>query len=125
MKKFAVLFMSMFLMMLGISNQASAAGIEPKEFVGKWEVKMIGLPDGDSTVIVEISQDGDKLIGKGTYDQDMTIDFDEITLKDNSATLYFTASGYDVSMYITFSDKNNAKGDLMNMFDVIWKRVTE
>jgi len=124
MKKFTVFFLSMFLMMLGISNQASAAGIEPKDLAGKWEIKMVGLPDGDTTMIAEFSMDGDKVVGKAKSDG-MDVNFDEITIKDQNVTLYFNAAGYDVSMYVTFSDNNNAKGDLMNMFDVVWKRVIE
>ena len=47
MKKFAMVFMSMLLMVLGSVNVAKAAVNEPKDFVGKWTATIIGLPDGD------------------------------------------------------------------------------
>ena len=63
MKKFALVFMSMFLMLLGTANVAKAEVNEPKDFVGKWTATIVGLPDGDVTMTVDLKLDGDKLVG--------------------------------------------------------------
>lgn len=124
MKKFTLVLMGMFLMLFGTANVAKATVNEPKDFVGKWEVVMLGLPDGDTKMTAEIKLDGNKLEGAFKSDELGEVPFD-ITVKDKAATIYFTASGYDVQMYVQLKDDDNATGDLMNMFDVTWKRIKE
>ena len=125
MKKFAIVFMSMFLMLLGIANVAKAGVNEPKDFVGKWTATIVGLPDGDLTMTVDLKLDGDKLVGTYTAKELGTAEFDQIAAKGKLATFYFNASGYDVSMTFELKDANTGVGDMMEMFDVKWKRVTE
>ncbi len=125
MKKFALVFMSMFLMLLGTANVAKAEVNEPKDFVGKWTATIVGLPDGDITMNVEIKLDGDKLVGTYSAEGLGSAEFDQIVAKNNLATFYFNASGYDVSMTFELKDANTGIGDMMEMFDVKWKRVQE
>ena len=125
MKKFALVFMSMFLMLLGTANVAKAAVNEPKDFVGKWTATIVGLPDGDITMNVEFKLDGDKLVGTYSAENLGSAEFDQVVAKGKLATIYFNASGYDVSMTFELKDANTGIGDMMEMFDVNWKRVQE
>ena len=125
MKKFALVFMSMFLMLLGTANVAKAEVNEPKDFVGKWTATIVGLPDGDVTMTVDLKLDGDKLVGTYTAEGLGSAEFDQIAAKGKLATFYFNAGGYDVSMTFELKAADTGIGDMMEMFDVNWKRVKE
>jgi len=125
MKKFAMVFFSMLLMVLGSVNAANAEVNEPKDFVGKWTATIVGLPDGDLVMTVDFKLDGDKLVGTYTAEGLGNAEFDEVVVKDKTATIYFNASGYDVSMTFQLKTADTGEGDMMSMFDVNWKRVKE
>ena len=123
MKKFAMVFFSMLLMVLGSVNVAKAAVNEPKDFVGKWTATIVGLPDGDITMDVEIKLDGDKLVGTYTAESLGTAEFDQILAKDKVATFYFNAAGYDISLTFELKSADKGVGDMLGMFDVTWERA--
>ena len=125
MKKIAMVFMSMLLMVLGSVNVAKAAVNEPKDFVGKWTATIVGLPDGDIKMVVDLKLDGDKLVGSYTAEGLGTAEFDQVIAKDKIATFYFSTSGYDVSMTFELKSADKGTGDMLNMFDVKWERVKE
>jgi hypothetical protein len=95
-------------------------------FVGKWKVLTVGTPNGDATSIVTLEQKDGKLTGNmsgmGTTE---TITFTNVEEKENSVTVYFSASGYDVYMVLEKKDDNHVTGSMMDMFDVSGERVTE
>ena len=123
MKKFAMVFMSMLLMVLGSVNVAKAAVNEPKDFVGKWTATIVGMPDGDIKMNVEIKLVDNKLVGTYSAENVGSAEFDQIIAKDKIATFYFSASGYDVSMTFELKSADKGTGDMLNMFDVKWERV--
>ena len=125
MKKFAMVFFSMLLMVVSSMNVAKAAVNEPKDFVGKWTATIVGLPDGDIAMTVDFKLDDNKLVGTYSAEGLGTAEFDQIAVKDKAATIYFNAAGYDVSMTFELKDANTGIGDMMEMFDVKWKRVQE
>jgi hypothetical protein len=95
-------------------------------FVGKWKVLTVGTPNGDATSFVTLEQKDGKLTGNmsgmGTTE---TITFTNVEEKENSVTVYFSASGYDVYMVLEKKDDNHVTGSMMDMFDVSGERVTE
>jgi len=123
MKKIAMVFMSMLLMVLGSVNVAKAAVNEPKDFVGKWTATIVGMPDGDIKMNVEIKLVDNKLVGTYSAENVGSAEFDQIIAKDKIATFYFSASGYDVSMTFELKSADKGTGDMLNMFDVKWERV--
>lgn len=125
MKKVVLVFLSMFLMLLGTANGANAAVNEPKDFVGKWQVTVAGMPDGDLSMIANLKMEGNKLAGTLSSEGYGEIKIDEIVTKDKNATLYFSASGYDISLTFKLKDADNGVGDMLEMFDAVWKRVKE
>jgi hypothetical protein len=95
-------------------------------FVGKWKVLTVGTPNGDATSIITLERKDGKLVGtmngQGTTE---SIKFTNVEEKENSVTVYFTASGYDVYMVLEKKDENHVKGSMMDMFDVSGERVKE
>jgi hypothetical protein len=113
----------MLLMVLGSVNVAKAAVNEPKDFVGKWTATIVGMPDGDIKMNVEIKLVDNKLVGTYSAENVGSAEFDQIIAKDKIATFYFSASGYDVSMTFELKSADKGTGDMLNMFDVKWERV--
>lgn len=102
------------------------AGDTTSYFVGKWKVLTVGTPNGDATSIITLERKDGKLTGtmnsQGTTE---SIKFTNVEEKENSVTVYFSASGYDVYMVLEKKDENHVKGSMMDMFDVSGERVKE
>jgi hypothetical protein len=95
-------------------------------FVGKWKVLTVGTPNGDATSIVTLEQKDGKLTGNmSSQGSNESIKFTNVEEKENSVTVYFTASGYDVYMTLEKKDDNHVTGSMMDMFDVSGERVVE
>jgi hypothetical protein len=91
-------------------------------FLGKWEVLVTGLPDGDMTFLVSLEQD-EKGTLKGIIGKTMPIT--NIELGDGNITLYFTGQGNEVYLYLEKKGDNKVVGNMMDMFDAEGKRVIE
>ncbi len=48
---------------------------------------------------------------------------DKVELNGNTATVYFSAQGYDVNLAMTKKDDDHVTGSLMGMFDAEGERV--
>ncbi len=100
-------------------------------FVGKWDVMMLNLPDGDMTMTMTLTRTDGKLGGffvptKGEKKDPIKItSVEENTNNKGEITLYFTAQDYDVNLLLTKVDEENVKGSLVGMFDVKAKRIKE
>jgi hypothetical protein len=93
-------------------------------YTGKWEMLVIGTPNGDSKMIVTLKREEGKLRGNlKPLDSEDYINITEIEEGQDKVTLYFTAQGYDVNVVLTKVDADNMKGSLMNMFDTSAKRM--
>jgi len=92
-------------------------------FVGKWKVLTVGTPNGDSTSFVTLDRKDGKLSGNMSGIGTEEIKFTNVEEKENSVTVYFTASGYDVYMLLEKKDDNHVTGSMMDMFDVSGERV--
>jgi hypothetical protein len=87
-------------------------------FVGKWTMTTTGLPSGDakSFIVFERNAEG-KLTGNMVDDKGKKTIFAKIEEKPTSVTMYFTASGYNVYIFLEKKDDNNLTGSTMDMFD--------
>jgi len=100
-------------------------------FVGKWDVTMFNLPDGDTTMIMTLTRTDGKLDGffvptNGEKKDPIKItSVEENTNNKGEITLYFTAQDYDLNLLLNKVDEDNAKGSLVGMFDVKTKRIKE
>ena len=95
-------------------------------FVGKWNVLVTGLPDGDQKLIVVFERKDGKLIGHSVDEKTgKALDYSKLEEKGNNVTAYFTAGGYDCYLSLDKKDDNNVTGTLMDMFDCTGVRVVE
>lgn len=123
MRKLRCVFTILVLFLLAVNANAQDAN---SFFVGKWKVLTVGTPNGDSKSIVTLERKDGKLTGnmsaEGTTE---VIKFANVEEKENTVTVYFSASGYDVYMTLEKKDDNHVKGSMMDMFDVSGERIIE
>ncbi|WP_221393759.1 hypothetical protein [Dyadobacter sp. NIV53] len=124
MKKVHFIFVAIF--MLGVSFYSNAQTSAPADyFVGKWEIAVIGTPNGDSKMLASLTRDGGgNLTGQLVNSADSTAEKIPIAITEEGSRILmgFNAQGYDVTIDLTKVDDDNLKGNLMNMFDATAKR---
>lgn len=111
----------LFLSLPGLHAQPKTG---PDYFEGKWNVLVKGLPDGDTKMFFILERKDTAMTGAV---QDSTgkeiAKFDKVELKDTTATVYFSAQGYDVNLLMNKKDEDHITGSLMGMFDAEGERV--
>ncbi len=123
MKKFNLVWL---FLLLGIVFNSNSQTVAPADFfVGKWEVTIIGTPNGDSKMIVDLERTDGKLTGQMSNPAEPTAEKAPITVDENGdlIDLAFNAQGYDVTINLKKVDEDNLKGSLLGMFDATAKRV--
>ncbi|SFB08420.1 hypothetical protein [Algoriphagus aquimarinus] len=97
---------------------------DEKYFEGKWSVLIKGTPNGDATIPMRFETVDGKTTGyfteEGAAEEKK---MSTATIKDDVINTSFNISGYDVTLSLKKVDADNAKGDLMGMFDAEGKRV--
>ena len=100
-------------------------------FVGKWDVLVFGLPQGDThmPMVFEMKLDSatqkEKMVGRIDAKGTGVIPFSKVEPADTSITFYFTAQGYDLNMTLDKKDADNATGRMFDMFDAKAVRIKE
>ncbi len=97
-------------------------------FAGKWDMIVVGTPNGDTKMMMTLTRKDGKLIGNLTPLDDTKAEKISLTGVEEEATkitIYFSASGYDVNVSLEKVDNNNLKGQLMNMFETKAKRISD
>ena len=124
MKKASILFV---LMLVSVAlNSIAQAPAATDFFVGRWEIVVVGTPNGDAKFLTDLVRKDGKLTG--TLEDPAAASKDPIPITKieegtDKLTLYFTAQGYDVNVDLSKVDDDNLKGSLMNMFDATAKRL--
>ncbi len=124
MKKASIL---LFVLFLGI-NFYSFSQTTPKDFyAGKWEVLIVGTPNGDAKFVTELTRKDGKLTGElkdPTGKMEKPIPLTKVEEENNKLTFYFTtAEGYDVNIVLAKVDDDNLKGSTMDQFDTKASRL--
>jgi hypothetical protein len=122
MKMFKSIFAGLFLLLLipGAKAQTSSADY----FAGKWNVLVKGLPQGDTKMFIVLEKKDTTMTGvvqDSTGNQVSKID--KVELNGGTATVYFSAQGYDVNLVMNKKDDDHITGSLMGMFDAEGERV--
>src|SRR5258708_34468358 len=117
MKKINLILLSLIaFVFIAANTQAQTA--TTNYFVGKWDVLVKGLPQGDAHLKFNIADSVGHL--KGVLADSAAhkdIPLTNIEQANDKVTLYFTTQGYDVNLVLTKKDDDHATGSLMNMFD--------
>lgn len=123
MKKLSVLVV-LFVLGLSFNTFAQSADF----FAAKWEITVVGTPNGDAKFVTKLERKDGKLSGELSMPADPNAEKIPITNIEESAdklVLYFSAQGYDVNVDLVKVDNDNLKGTLMNMFEAKAIRVKE
>jgi len=125
MKKLSLFLAGIFSLALSLNaNAQTQAGAD--NFIGKWNVLVKGLPNGDTKMIVNL-QKGDTTLTGSIQDStgNEISKFSKVDVSDTSATVYFTAQGYDVYLRLDKKGDDHVTGSMMDMFDAEGDRVKE
>jgi hypothetical protein len=102
------------------SINAQVKNTGEKYFIGKWNLMVYGLPDGDTKMTINIEKKDDKLIGN-LADSAKTVpplDLANIEVADSTFKATFSAQGMDISLMLKIKDDKNVTGNMMDMFDI-------
>ena len=95
-------------------------------FPGKWNVVVMGTPNGDAKMTFVFARTDGKLTGavQDSTGKELT-KVTQIDEKDKTITAAFTIQSYDVTLTLEPVDADNVKGSLMGMFDDKGVRVKQ
>lgn len=125
MKKANFLSWLMFFLLLSTNMFAqNKPGVGADYFKGNWNVLIKGTPNGDARMIFLLENRNDSMAGvvQDTTGAEIS-KISKVELTDTSATVYFTAQGYDVNLVMNKKDNDHITGSLMAMFDVEGERL--
>src|SRR3978361_417640 len=96
-------------------------------FIGKWDVLVKGLPQGDTHMKFNIADSAGHMKGAllDTSAAHKDIPLTKIQPAGDKITLYFSTQGYDVNLLLTKKDDDRSTGSLMGMFDADAVRLKE
>jgi hypothetical protein len=123
MKKLSLIFT----VVLGLFFTFNANAQAPADYYpGKWNVIVMGTPNGDAKMTFVLERKDGKLSGavQDSTGKEMT-KITSIEEKDKTITAAFTIQSYDVTLTLDPVDDDHVKGSLMGMFDAKGVRVKE
>ena len=120
------LFLFVFLLGLCVKGYSQAAPATDF-FAGKWEITIMGTPDGDSKMVTELVRKDGKLTGEMKDPTGKRTEATPITKVEEGTgkiTIYIdTAQAGEIPIELNKVDDDHLKGQLMNMFDTTALRV--
>lgn len=123
MKKLSFLFSFVLLMLFANGVQAQK---NETYFVGKWDILIKGLPQGDTEALVKFELKDGKLSGSiadKANQKDMP--FTDVQLKDSVVVVKFDHSSGEVEMSLLKKDADNLTGQVNSQFDLTGVRKKE
>jgi hypothetical protein len=122
MKKVSV-FLSTIILTLIVTTGSMHAQVKntgEKYFIGKWNVMVYGVPDGDTKMVINIEKKEDKIAGTlaDPAKTDPPLILENITIADSTFKATFNTQGMDISIMLKIKDDKNITGNMMDMFDM-------
>lgn len=122
MKKISIIFSTIILAFI-VSTGATNAQVKntgEKYFIGKWNVIVYGVPDGDTKMVINIGKKEDKFSGNmaDPSKSDPPIELANIEVSDSVFKATFPAQGMDITLMLKIKDDKNITGSMMDMFDI-------
>src|ERR1700756_4517094 len=114
MKKLSLIFTLVFALFLGLQSKAQSSA---DYFAGKWNVVVMGTPNGDAKMTLVLERKDGKLTGvvQDTTGKEMS-KISQIDEKDKTITAAFKVQEYDVALTLEPVDDDHVKGNLLGMF---------
>lgn len=118
------LFLFVFLFGLCVKGFSQTAMPPTDFFVGKWEITVVGLPDGDTKFVTDLVRKDGKLTGElkdPTGKKTEVTPISKIEEEPGKKIILYmdTTQAGEVPIELTKVDDDHLKGQLMNMFDAI------
>ena len=124
MKKLS-LILSIFI--LGVCSKGFSQATPPTDFfAGKWEIIIMGTPDGDAKMVTDLIRKDGKLTGemKDPAGVKPITAITKVEEGKDKLTIYIdTAQAGEIPIELAKVDDDHLKGSLMNMFETTAKRV--
>ena len=94
-------------------------------YVGKWDMMIIGTPQGDSKMKLSLFREDGVLKGSVLPEMENaeSVTLDKVEETASGLTIYFSMMSYDINVNFEKEGDLNLKGKLMGMFDVTADRV--
>ena len=123
MKKLSLIFTVVIGLLLSSNVKAQT---KPDYYPGKWNVLIIGTPNGDSKMTFVLERKDGKLTGavQDSTGKELT-KITSVEEKDKTITAAFTIQSYDVTLTLEPVDDDHVKGGLMGMFDAKGVRIKD
>ncbi|WP_339880196.1 hypothetical protein [uncultured Algoriphagus sp.] len=122
--KSKITILSSLVLLVTISFAFALTNLDEKYFEGKWNVLVKGTPHGDATIPVRFETKDGKTTG---YFKEEGVEEEKkmssAVINGDVISTAFNISGYDVTLSLKKVDDDNAKGDLLGMFDAEGTRV--
>lgn len=118
----------LFIFILGVCVKGYSQANPPADFfAGKWEITVMGTPNGDSKMVTDLVRKDGKLTGE-LKDPTGTNPVRPITKVEEEPgkkiTIYFDSSqAGEIGIDLTKVDDDHLKGQVMSMFDTTAVRV--
>jgi len=122
MKKLSTIFTMSILAFVLNNGSVNAQAIKTGEkyFIGKWNVMVYGLPDGDTKMVINIEKKEEKLTGNmaDPAKTDPPLELANIEVADSTFKATFSAQGMDIALTLKIKDDKNITGNMMDMFEI-------
>jgi len=122
MKKLPIIFSMIILTCIATIDSINAQSIKTGEkyFIGKWDVMVYGVPDGDTKMIINIGKKDDKITGNmaDPGKTDPPLELANIEVADSVFKATFNAQGMDITLMLKIKDDKNITGNMMEMFQI-------
>ena len=124
MNKFKSIFAGLLLMLFTLAVKAQTSPVD--YFAGKWSLLVKALPQGDTKMFFVLEKKDTTMTGvvQDSTGKDIS-KIDKVDLSDTTATVYFTAQGYDVNVVMNKKDDDHITGSMMGMFEAEGDRIKD
>lgn len=125
MKKIRNGIVSLLLVLLATAGNAQTT-VKNDYFVGKWNVKIEGTPNGDVILQFDLNRKDSGVNGtiSDVATQTEVSKIEKIEEPDEQTiVIYFHAQGYDLNLRLEKREADKVEGNLMGMFDAKGERV--
>jgi hypothetical protein len=104
----------LFVLFFGMTIKGFSQGTPADFFPGKWEISILGTPNGDSKLKIQLTRKDGKLTGQLTDPTGNPIQIEELIEESGKITIGFAAEGMSLSIDLKKVDDNSMKGSLMS-----------
>lgn len=122
MKKFKSGLIMVLALFIAFTAKSQKSGAD--YFLGKWNLLVKGLPDGDTKMSINLEKKDTAYVGAISDSTGKEISkFSKVELKDTTVTVFFTAQGYDVFVRLDKKGDDHVEGTMLEMFETVGDRA--